>query len=170
MIKPATPDDGKLKWKANEYILTAIEEIRRLSKVLVTPQLKGDGLIASIKALVEDIKGTQAMKVLFFHQDGAEMLSSGKKVALFRIVQEQVKNILKYSKANNLTIHLTTNQKYVTLIIEDDGVGFDAKQTRRGIGLSNIYERTKFYDGTVSIRTAPGKGCKVIVMIPCTDQ
>lgn len=170
MIHPATSDDGQLKQKVNEYILAAIEEIRRLSKDMVTPQLKENGLIASITTVVEDLKAIQAMNVLFYHQEDAEMLSSGKKVALFRIVQEQVKNVLKYSKANNLTIHLNANEEYATLIIEDDGVGFDPKQTRRGIGLSNIYERTKFYDGSVSIRTAPGKGCKVIVMIPCIDQ
>jgi signal transduction histidine kinase len=137
---------------------------------MVTPQLKENGLIASITTVVEDLKATQAMNVLFFHQDEAEMLCSGKKVALFRIVQEQVKNVLKYSKAVNLTIQLNANEEYATLVIEDDGIGFDPKQTRRGIGLSNIYERTKFYDGTVSIRTAPGKGCKVIVMIPCVDK
>jgi signal transduction histidine kinase len=94
------------------------------------------------------------------------VLSSGKKVALFRIIQEQVKNTLKYSQANNLTIHLNADDDNATMIIEDDGIGFDPKQTHRGIGLSNIYERTKFYDGDVTIKAAPGKGCKVIVKMP----
>src|SRR5258705_11452350 len=98
--------------------------------------------------------------------DEAEELSSGKKVALFRIVQELVKNTLKYSKAKNLLIDLNADDKNATLIVEDDGVGFDPQQARRGIGLSNIYERIKFYDGDVVLKTAPGKGCKSIVKIP----
>jgi len=169
MIKPATTNDLQLKFKVNEYILAAIEEIRRLSKEMVTPQLKENGLIASIATLVEDLKATHKMNVLFHHDDSVEILGSSKKVALFRIVQEQVKNTLKYSQAKNLLIHLNGDDKNVILIIEDDGIGFDPKQTRRGIGLSNIYERTKFYDGSVSIKTAPGKGCKITVTIPCID-
>jgi signal transduction histidine kinase len=119
--------------------------------------------------LVNDLKAAHPMNVLFFHEKGIEALTSGKKVAFFRIIQEQVKNVLKYSKANNLAIHLNADAEKVTLLIEDDGIGFDATQTGRGIGLSNIYERTKFYNGTVSIKTAPGKGCKIIVTIPYTN-
>ena len=169
MMKPATADEEMLRSKVIEYLLAAIEEIRRLSKEMVTPQLRENGLVASVTSLVEDLKATQAMNVLFYHQDSIEVLSSGKKVALFRIIQEQVKNTMKYSKANNLTIHLNADERQATLIIEDDGIGFDPKQTRRGIGLSNIYERTKFYDGNVSIKTAPGKGCKIVVRIPCVN-
>jgi len=166
MMKPGTRDEQQLKSKVIEYLLAAIEEIRRLSKEMVTPQLRENGLVASVTSLVEDLQATHTMNVLFYHQDPIEVLSSGKKVALFRIIQEQVKNTLKYSQANNLTIHLNADEKYATLIIEDDGIGFDPKQARRGIGLSNIYERTKFYDGNVSIKTAPGRGCMITVKIP----
>jgi len=169
LIKPATNEDEQLKGKVTEYILTAIEEIRRLSKEMVSPQLKENGLIASIATLVADLKTTHAVNVIFHHEDQVEELSSGKKVALFRIVQEQVKNTLKYSKAKNLLIDLIADDENTTLIVQDDGVGFDPGQTRRGIGLSNIYERTKFYDGDVIIKTAAGKGCKITVKIPFTN-
>lgn len=169
LIKTATPEDAELKTKVTGYILTAIEEIRRLSREMVTPQLKEDGLITSITTLVEDLQAAHIMNVLFHHQDDVELLSSGKKVTLFRIVQEQVKNTIKYSKAKNLVIDLRMNAEDVQLIIEDDGVGFDPNQTRRGIGLSNIYERTRFYNGIVKIKTEPGKGCRMMVRIPLTS-
>lgn len=168
LLQTVTPEDKELKTKITGYILMAIEEIRRLSKEMVTPQLKENGLVASITTLVEDLKAAHIMNVLFHHQDDVELLSSGKKVTLFRIVQEQVKNIMKYSKAKNLVIDLRMNVEDVQLIIEDDGVGFDPNQTRRGIGLSNIYERTRFYNGSVIIKTEPGKGCRMIVRIPLT--
>ena len=166
MIKVQTDEDADLKEKVTGYILTAIEEIRNLSKEMVAPQLKEKGLIASINGLVEDLKATNTMTVLFYHQDDVEMLSGGKKVALFRIVQEQVKNTLKYSKAKNLSITLRRINSDAQLIIEDNGIGFDARQTRRGIGLSNIYERTRFYDGKVDIQTSTGNGCRLVVTIP----
>ncbi len=166
IIKTTTSEDAHLKGKITEYLLMAIEEIRKLSKEMVTPQLKENGLITSIGTLVDDLKATNVVNILFCHHDDIEMLSIGKKVALFRIVQEQIKNTLKYSKAKNLTITLQLKNENAQLIIEDDGVGFDTKQNRRGIGLSNIYERTRFYNGTVQIKTAPGQGCKMIIRIP----
>jgi signal transduction histidine kinase len=65
-----------------------------------------------------------------------------------------------------LTIHLHAITDHIQLVIEDNGVGFDTKQVRRGIGLSNIYERTRFYNGKLKIKTAPGQGCKMIIDIP----
>jgi signal transduction histidine kinase len=94
-------------------------------------------------------------------------LSPGKKVALFRIIQEQFKNILKHSKASHIDIYLQCKDKDVQLTIRDNGIGFDPRQTQRGIGLSNIYERTRFYNGHVDIETSPGKGCTVALSMPC---
>jgi signal transduction histidine kinase len=52
------------------------------------------------------------------------------------------------------------------LEISDDGVGFDPEKIRRGLGLSNIYERARLYNGKVRLRAAPGKGCSLVVTIP----
>jgi PAS domain S-box-containing protein len=166
MIVPSTPEGEQLKYKVSEYLISAIEEIRRLSKEMVTPQLKENGLVTSIKTLVTDLKTAGALHVLFHYCEEVEKLSSGKKVTFFRIVQEQVRNILKHSKAKNLCIDLQAKDQDAVLIIRDDGVGFDPGQTRIGIGLSNIYERTRFYNGTVFIKTSPGKGCRLTVTIP----
>ena len=95
-----------------------------------------------------------------------ESLDFNIKVTLFRIIQEQIKNIIKYSHAKNVLLKLSATQRRVHLLIEDDGIGFDAGQTRRGIGLSNIYERTSLYNGKVDLRTQPGKGCSIKITIP----
>lgn len=166
IIKTATAEDQALKQKVTDYVLSAIEEIRRLSKEMVTPQLKEKGLIQSVKALVADVNITRVLQVCFAHDDDIEILSNGKKVTFFRILQEQLKNTLKYSQATKLVISLSVQNKDAILKIEDDGVGFDPNQTPRGIGLSNIYERTNFYNGKVLINTAPGRGCSLTVKIP----
>lgn len=166
MLTPSGKEEKELKTKTLEYIMMAIEEIRKLSKELVVPQLHGKGLADSIRILIDDIHLSNVIKIKFTHDSDIDLLSPGKKVTLFRILQEQMKNILKYSQAKEVEIYLQSRDNHAELSIKDNGIGFDPKQTYRGIGLSNIYERTRFYDGKVDIQTAPGKGCTVTVSIP----
>jgi len=168
MLTPSSKEEKLAKQKSLDYILLAIEEIRKLSKELVVPHLKNNGLVPSIETLVEDIHLSTSLKINFEHNEECYLLSPGKKVALFRIVQEQLKNILKHSHAKKIDISMQFNEKEVTLIIKDNGIGFEATQTKRGIGLANIYERTRFYNGFVDIDTKHGAGCILTVIIPAT--
>lgn len=166
MLTPGGKEEKEIKKKSLEYIMMAIDEIRKLSKELVVPQLHEKGLVASINTVIDDIHLSTDVKIKFTHDHENDLLSPGKKVTLFRIVQEQLKNILKHSKATGVDIYLQCKEKDAQLIIRDNGTGFDPKQTHRGIGLSNIYERTRFYNGTVDIQTAPKKGCQMTILIP----
>jgi signal transduction histidine kinase len=159
------------KIKTKEAINMAIEEIRKLSKELVMPNLHQDGLIAAINTLITDLNYAKLFTISFTHPNhcDVESLSVHKKITLFRIIQEQTKNIIKYSQAKNVNFILDCTDKYFRLSISDDGVGFDPNSTRRGIGLSNIYERTKLYNGQVSLTTAPQQGCTLEIKIPA-DQ
>jgi PAS domain S-box-containing protein len=166
MLKPVSDEDIRIREKSIEYLLTAIEEIRKLSKELVVPQLKDKGLVESIYNLLEDIEISGKLKVSFVHDHENDLLSPGKKVTIFRIVQEQFKNILKYSQAKHADVCLTCKNDHVQLMIRDDGIGFDTKRSYKGIGLSNIHDRARFYNGSVDIQSAPGKGCQLTVIIP----
>ena len=166
MLVPVGEDQKNIKSKSIEYILLAIEEIRKLSKELAAPQLKDERLKDSIQSLIDDLHLTDIVKIELIYDHESELLSQGRKVTIFRIVQEQLKNIIKYSFAKKVEIMLQSKDGNTELIIKDDGIGFDPKQTHRGIGLFNMQERTKFYDGSVEIQTAPGKGCTLIVTIP----
>ena len=166
MLNPASKEEKQAKGKSLEYITMAIEEIRKLSKELVVPQLNNKGLLPSIETLIADTHLSTGVKIKFIHDHENDLLSPGKKVTLFRIIQEQLKNILKHSQAKQVDIYLQNNDRETQLIIKDNGIGFDSAQTHRGIGLSNIYERTRFYNGTVTIQTNPGKGCMLTVIIP----
>jgi PAS domain S-box-containing protein len=166
MLTPSKKEEMDIKSKSLEYIMMAIEEIRKLSKELVVPHLIGNGLVDSIRTLIDDIHLSNELTVKFSHDNDIDLLSPGKKVTFFRIVQEQMKNILKYSQAKQVEICLQCMDDNAELSIKDDGIGFDPKRAHRGIGLSNIYERTRFYNGSVDIQTAPGDGCTVTVSIP----
>jgi PAS domain S-box-containing protein len=167
MLTPSGENEKIIKEKSVTYLVSAIEEIRKLSKELVAPELKEKGLLESINRLIEDIRLTTSIQVKFIHDQENELISRSKKITLFRIVQEQLKNILKYSQASHVDIVLQCKNSNLQLLIKDNGVGFDMKQIRRGIGISNIHDRVKFYNGTMKIESEPGKGCSLEVFIPC---
>jgi PAS domain S-box-containing protein len=170
VLKPHGKEQQLIKTKSIQYIQLAIDEIRKVSKELVAPQLKDEGLVESIRELVEDLELVSPVKIQFIHELESERLSPGIKITLFRIVQEQLKNILKHSKAENTSILLHSGNGQLELTIEDDGAGFDPKQTYPGIGLNNIRERVKFYNGDVEIRAGLGTGCKLLVRIPIGEE
>lgn len=166
MLKSDSNEQNIIKQKSIEYVNLAIEEIRKLSKDLVIPHFKNKDLEAGINSIINDIHLTTGLKIIFSFDGEIDMLTAGKKITIFRIVQEQIKNILKHSKATEVYISITHDQLTTCLVISDNGVGFDTSQLQTGIGLSNIYERTRFYNGTSTIDAAPGNGCVLTVTIP----
>jgi two-component system sensor histidine kinase UhpB len=88
------------------------------------------------------------------------------KETLFRIVQEQLSNIHKHAKADRIIIRLNSDPGLVTMFIKDNGIGFDIQQKRKGIGITNIFNRVQSYNGKTDIITSMGKGCTLIVQIP----
>ena len=168
LLNKDTANFQEIKDKTKEILQLAIEEVRILSKAMVLPDLKKGGLVASIEDLVSDLRFGDLYEVEFTHSEVSvlEEMGQSKKVTLFRIIQEQTKNIIKYSKAKRVRIALNTDVGQIRLEIKDDGVGFDPENTHRGLGLANIFERTRLYDGNATLCTSPGNGCCVLVNIP----
>ena len=167
-LDPTHAEFADIKARSIEIVGLAIEELRQLARDMVMPDFKEEGLLGSIRKLVDELKVCKRFDIRFVYNNkkGIESLDPNLKITLFRIVQEQVKNIIKYSKANNLVIDLHCDDLEVRLEIADDGRGFDPDKTRRGLGLSNIYERTSLYNGNVMLHSAPGQGCTLIISIP----
>jgi PAS domain S-box-containing protein len=151
--------------KAVEHIHTAIDEIRKLSKSLVSPSAADLGIVETINDMIADIRWAQKIDVSFNHGGIDESkLDNGLKLTIYRIVQEQISNILKYAEATRIGITIEEQDKNLILTITDNGKGFDLQMKRKGIGLSNIFNRADVFNGKVDIQTAPGKGCVVNVV------
>ena len=171
MIKPTDEHNTGILDKTREFIADAINEIRNISKEMVLPALKKELLSDSICELLDDIKATGLYNISFAHEDVSKAdMPEGKRIALFRIMQEQLKNIIKHSHARNIQVSLCITASQAELVIKDDGAGFDLAKKRKGIGLSNIYDRVKLYKGSVDLTTAPGKGCQLVVRLPLEDS
>jgi signal transduction histidine kinase len=168
-IKGRTREEKAVKEKTTELILTAIEETRRLSRRLAASQLKNAGLLTAIAQLMNDLRGTGRFNIKFnssLEIDTEYCLSEEKKVAIYRIVQEEMSNIIRHSKAKNVRVNIMQNNSGVILYTFDDGVGFDLQRVPKGMGLAGIQSRARAFKGMVDIVTAPGKGCSVTVLIP----
>ncbi len=100
-------------------------------------------------------------------------LPSEVETMLYRVAQEALNNVAKHSKARNVAILLQRDSTRVSLIIEDDGVGFDLKQAfsagGSGAGLIGMRERTELVAGTLGIESNPGGGVTIIVRVPVCD-
>jgi two-component system, NarL family, sensor histidine kinase UhpB len=85
---------------------------------------------------------------------------------VFRIVQEQVSNVIKHAKATEAEIKLIVHGQDLKIVITDNGIGFDPRKRGKGIGLMNITSRAEVHNGTVDVLSAPGKGCTLKISIP----
>lgn len=151
-----------------DYVMDALNEIRRLSHELAPPSFRRLNLVDAIKEHVDTMEQAHGMKVTFSSTvNGAlDALPADVQLSLYRIVQEQTANISKYAKAQQVNIALQKNDDEIWLTVEDDGVGFDPETTKRGLGLSNIVSRAAICNGKATVYSEPGKGCKVEVQLP----
>ena len=159
------PDYAPFILKSQEYIATAMEEIRKLSHALIGPYHdKTLGLIDSIEELISNISLVKDTRIAFKYSTfNEEECDVGLKLVIYRIIQEQIGNIFKHAKASEVEIELK-KENDVILIINDNGKGFDTSAKRKGIGLINIKSRAALHDGKVQILSSPGNGCKMTVI------
>lgn len=151
--------DGLLR-KSSEYIDKVIEELRNLSKNLSPPLLAELGLEHSVNSLAEVISSVQHITVTIDMMDfNEEGLTESHKLMLYRIIQEQLNNIIKHAHAQNVQVGIRKIDKTVQLTISDDGKGTDlSTETGMGLGLRNIRNRIELYHGNIDMITSPGNG------------
>jgi two-component system, NarL family, sensor histidine kinase UhpB len=154
--------------RSTELVSKAINEIRKISKSLITPGLREIGLIDSIEDIIDDMKYTkQELQIeLDLQNISEEQIEDRRKLTLFRIVQEQLNNIVKHAKATRVLIRLSMEGVNTVLTVADNGVGFDMSRHRKGVGITNIISRAELFNGKVEINTAPGEGCTLTASIP----
>jgi len=163
------PEDARFIDDAHLNIQKVIEEIRNISHNLTPYSLKDLGLVAALHDTVQKINqsGKLLIRLMSFQNLQEDMIGADIKLALFRIVQEKISNVLKHSHATELTIELSVYDGRILVVLTDNGQGFDEKAVKRGMGLNNISNRVEYYKGTMLLRTTPGAGCELRVELPC---
>jgi two-component system sensor histidine kinase UhpB len=147
-----------------QYLEQSIDEIRHLSRSLLPPGLNASGLIGSLQKMVFSIRQVKNIGIeLHARQFNEAILSDNKRLMIYRIIQEQLHNIIKHSGASQVLIHLAQMGNVVRLTVVDNGIGFEPQQSMDGMGLNNIRNRLEVFNGSMFIHSAPGKGCELAV-------
>ncbi len=155
---------------AHNGLSSIIKEIRQLSQSLIPPTLCDVGLTESVKDICDSLERIHTFSVDFHHQHFNERrLPDNLKLMLYRIIQEQLNNILRHANADRIKISLQSDAEHIILFIGDNGKGFDSSAFTKGSGLINITNRASLFNGHVEINAAPGNGCSLSVIIPYQD-
>ncbi len=151
-----------------DYIDRCMTEIRNISHGLNPATLHFVGLSRSIRDMLEHINTASDIRFRFAERRNAKIAGGYSEVelAIFRITQIQVANILKHSHAKSAKVSLLYCHHFVELSIADDGQGFDLSKSRKGLGFLNILNRAELLQGTVTILSEPMQGCLLKVRIP----
>lgn len=154
------------------------KEIRHMLFTLRPLVLESQGLTAALVSMAEKMRETFNQNVTVDVDESLlEQMEMGKKGVIFYIVEEAVNNARKHAKAQTIAVSLRQIDPELALLeISDNGVGFDvdavtkAYDQRGSLGMVNLRERTELVNGLLNIESAPGKGTRVQVFIPLTDE
>lgn len=167
MIAKGLGNKEEIIAKSEHYLQQCIDEIRSISKRLSAPTLGDIKLEDSIKELVESINFTNTIKLDCAIEGLATVqLSQEAHLAVYRIIQEQLNNIIKYAEATWVSVHLWVEHDQLMLSVIDNGKGFDVNAKRAGIGITNMRTRAENLNGIFDIVSSHGAGCQLRVQLP----
>ncbi len=99
-----------------------------------------------------------------------EMLKEEIHLGIYRILQEHFNNVIKHADASEMLVELNNDTKMLRLLISDNGKGFDTDSKKTGIGLMNIRTRAETLNGSFNLKSTPGNGCRLEVILPLREN
>ena len=153
----------------HDEIHRASAGVRRILRGLRPPLLEESGLVAALRSHVKGTLAETRIEYSFDAEDVEHLLSRDAKLALYRIVQEAVSNVIRHAHATHLGIRLGVVDGEVRLAVSDDGTGFDPDRrptSARGLGIVGIRERAAILGGRANVRSEPGRGTDIEVSAP----
>jgi signal transduction histidine kinase len=156
--------------EVRELVRSTLQDVRQLAVDLRPKVLDDFGLVAALERLTETF-GEQTGLSIHFQQllPTSERLPAEVETALYRIVQESLTNIVKHARATSVSVVLTRKDDSVSVVVEDDGVGFEPHRARDdGIGLVGMRERVALLGGRLAIESRPGAGTTFVAEVPLT--
>ena len=140
-------------------------EIRAVSHQMMPLAMFDSSVSEAVQTFVQRID--KNLIAVDYYTDGICMLSKEKESILYRILQENINNVIKHAKATTLSISIHHTDTETAVTVEDDGIGFDRSNLKNdGIGLSNIQSRVNFLGGDIEFDSRPGAGTLVSMHIP----
>jgi signal transduction histidine kinase len=153
----------------------ALDSTRKLTADLSTPGREGMTLVDSLRWLGDHARERFGLEVDVRSTTGAAP-SEDVRVLLFRVVRELVFNVVKHADTDRAVIEVEECDGQLAVTVSDEGVGMDLAAGERpgsgstGFGLSRTAERLKLFDGHIDVESAPGRGTRIRVAVPCRHE
>ena len=162
----ATDEEREAAAALRELVVRTLQDVRRLAVELRPSALDDFGLVPALERLIDTFRERAGVAVDLEVQIGDDRLAASVETALYRIVQEALTNIVKHADANHVSIILVKKGGDVSLLVEDDGAGFDPNADDGGLGLVGMRERVALVGGRLRIESTPGSGSTLVAEVP----
>jgi len=178
MMTKNVGEAGEELQKIEELAHRTTKEIRHMLFTLRPLILESQGLTAALQAMAEKMRETFTQNVLINVDESVlENMEMGKQGVIFYIIEEAATNARKHASAVHIWVRLRPFETDIALLeIEDDGLGFDVEAVnksydkRGSLGMINLRERTELVNGLLNVDSAPGKGTRIQVYIPLSEE
>jgi two-component system, NarL family, sensor histidine kinase DevS len=153
--------------EVRERVRATLQDVRRLAVELRPSALDDFGLVPALERLLDGFAERTGIAVEFEPALPEGRLPPEVETALYRIVQESLTNVVKHAQAGRVSVVLTRRADSVSVVVEDDGVGFEPGRAREGgLGLLGMQERVALLGGRVTIESRPGAGTTFVAEVP----
>ena len=155
-----------------EMVRDALTEVRRIIYDLRPMALDDLGLVPTLKKYLETTEDYNKGTKLYFQSNGNEVRLPGNyETAIFRLVQEAITNAVRHGKASKIEVKVEWLKNHVTLIVKDNGAGFDQSIVKnQSFGLLGMKERIELVNGEFFINSSPGNGTVLMFQIPLETE
>jgi PAS domain S-box-containing protein len=164
---PVDQIDSELR-ALQSRVVRLSESVRNLAYQLHPSILDDLGLAVALRSYCEEFSRREGIHVEFVHRNLDRPVAPEVATCVYRVAQEGLRNVAKYSEAKQAFVSVVGTGRYVNLTIRDTGVGFlpGSVTARRGLGLTSMTERTRLLNGTFRVISAPGKGTTLHLRVP----
>jgi len=160
-------DSGAAVAELRQLVVSTLQDVRRLAVELRPAALDDFGLVPAIERLRDIVEEQGGISVDVQSELSDNRLPADVETALYRIAQEAFTNVLKHAGAARVTVRLSRRDDVVTLVVHDDGDGFDPTEVRAGsLGLLGMRERVNLLGGRLAIDSTEGAGTLLKVEVP----
>ena len=163
-----TPEGRAAAAELRELVVTTLRDVRRLAVELRPAALDDFGLVPALERLRDTVAERSGLAIELQSHLDAERLPAELETALYRIVQEALTNVVKHASASRVSVVLSGRERTVTLVVQDDGRGFESHDAGMdgGLGLAGMRERVALLGGRLGVESTEDAGTMITAELP----
>ncbi len=173
-LSESNPEQATQLNSLHREVNRAVDEVRRLTRALRPIYLEDLGLTTALEMLADDLQRDRHIPVEVRINGDVRRLSAETELAIYRIAQEALSNVVRHSEAGKVVIMISFRDSDIQAEVRDDGVGFEVPPRASTLaasgkfGLMGMYERADLIGAELSIESEPGDGTRVRLILPAS--